>query len=157
MRKLNTCFNVPKHKADTWQTVLTTLADRSLQWGIAIEPQGMVPPPSNAQENTEMDEVPPQGHRIPGCGNAIWLGPEPILGQQDDKANQGLAQQTARATHLVGRRHHAPGGNQKPSRGEGCSTDQPPHIIGSDIEQEQDNASSSTTIPLCGTPHQSAD
>ena len=40
MRDLNTCNQVPKHKADTWNTVLTTLGDRKNQWGLTIDLKG---------------------------------------------------------------------------------------------------------------------
>ena len=33
LRALNACHQVPKHRAETWQTLLSTLQDSSLQWG----------------------------------------------------------------------------------------------------------------------------
>lgn len=37
MRQLNMCQQVPKHKADTWQTVLDTIKNPDLQWAITLD------------------------------------------------------------------------------------------------------------------------
>ena len=37
LRELNLCQNIPKHKADTWQSVLDTIRKPDLKWGITFD------------------------------------------------------------------------------------------------------------------------
>ena len=37
LRELNTCFQTPKHRAETWKNVLQTLENRELTWGITLD------------------------------------------------------------------------------------------------------------------------
>ena len=40
MRNLNKCNDIPKHRADTWQTVLDTLGQNQNKWGITLDLKG---------------------------------------------------------------------------------------------------------------------
>ena len=37
LRQLNNCHQVKKHKAETWQSVLQTLSDTKLRWGVTLD------------------------------------------------------------------------------------------------------------------------
>jgi hypothetical protein len=37
LRLLNACHQVPKHKAETWQTVLQTVSNNKLRWGVTLD------------------------------------------------------------------------------------------------------------------------
>ena len=37
LRNLNACHQVPKHKQETWGTVLETLQDKTLTWGLTLD------------------------------------------------------------------------------------------------------------------------
>ena len=39
LRDLNSCHQVPRHRAETWKTLLTTLQDQTLTWGITLDLQ----------------------------------------------------------------------------------------------------------------------
>ena len=114
------------------------------------------PPPANAPQPTEMDENPSTQSELPTYGNALWLGIEPLVVQQNDQANKAMAEQPEMGTQLVRGRHHATGILQGRDRGQSSPTHHTVNPLGDQGEQREKHAPSSTDIRLSGTPDKSA-
>ena len=135
----------------------THIARQDLAMGPDVGPQEFFPPPAASQEDAEMDEVQDQRQRVPNFGNALWLGHEPMVGQQAHQTNTELAQQQEDQALLVGGRHLASGKNKARSR-EQCHP--PGHIIdltGSEGQSRKEHDQGRADLHVPGTLLQPAD
>ena len=88
-------------------------------------PQGVLPPLDDAQEYSEVDEVPDSRKGLSTRGNAIRLVTQPILGQPTGKIHQEVPEHARNSTCLVGGRHPHHGDDQGRNRRQSPSTHQP--------------------------------
>ena len=56
--------------------------------------QGFLPPPTNEQDNAEVDEIPVQQSELSDPSNALWLGPQPMVGKQVHQTDQRMDEHT---------------------------------------------------------------
>ena len=98
----------------------------------------------------------PREH-IPTGGDAIRLGTEPLVVQQNDQTCSSLAEHETVGPQLVRGRHHVTRDNQARDRSQSSGTDQHVDPFGSQGEEREEHASSSSTIPILRTRVQPSD